>query len=43
LSGGFSEKKCRCPDIKRAKELLDWQPEVNLEEGLKRIIHWFKT
>ncbi len=32
----------RCPDIKRAKELLGWQPKVNLEEGLKRTITWFK-
>jgi len=37
------DPKCRCPEIKRAKELLNWQPKVNLEQGLKKTINWFKT
>jgi len=28
----------RCPDISKAKEKLGWEPKVNLEEGLKRLI-----
>jgi dTDP-glucose 4,6-dehydratase len=28
----------RRPDISRAKELLGWQPEINLREGLERTI-----
>jgi UDP-glucuronate decarboxylase len=28
----------RCPDISRARELLDWQPQVPLEDGLRRTI-----
>lgn len=28
-------------DISRAKELLDWQPEISLYEGLKRTIKWY--
>ena len=28
----------RRPDITRAKQLLDWEPEVDLREGLKRTI-----
>lgn len=32
----------RCPDIGRAKELLGWEPEVKLEEGLKRTAEWFR-
>jgi dTDP-glucose 4,6-dehydratase len=28
----------RQPDITRAKQVLDWQPEVNLEEGLRRML-----
>lgn len=28
----------RCPDITKAKELLQWQPHISLEEGLKRMI-----
>jgi UDP-glucuronate decarboxylase len=31
----------RCPDITRARELLDWQPKVRLEDGLKRTIDYF--
>ena len=32
----------RRPDITRARELLNWEPEVNLHEGLSRTIEWFK-
>jgi dTDP-glucose 4,6-dehydratase len=30
----------RRPDISRARELLDWEPEIDLEEGLRR---WLKA
>jgi UDP-glucuronate decarboxylase len=33
----------RCPDITRARKLLQWQPKVPLEEGLKRTIAYFET
>jgi nucleoside-diphosphate-sugar epimerase len=29
-------------DSSRARETLGWQPEVSLEEGLKRTIEWFR-
>ena len=32
----------RRPDISRAKKLLDWEPEVSLEEGLKKTIRYFE-
>ncbi len=32
----------RQPDIRRARELLGWEPEVSMEEGLKRTIEWFR-
>ncbi|MBI5229830.1 MAG: SDR family oxidoreductase [Candidatus Magasanikbacteria bacterium] len=32
----------RCPDIARACEVLEWKPEVELEEGLKKTIEYFK-
>jgi UDP-glucuronate decarboxylase len=35
------DPKRRKPDISRAKELLGWQPEVSLREGLKETIRWF--
>lgn len=33
----------RKPDISLAKQNLDWQPSVNLEEGLKETIRYFKS
>lgn len=32
----------RQPDIAQAKQLLDWQPEVQLEEGLNETIPYFE-
>jgi UDP-glucuronate decarboxylase len=31
----------RCPDISRARTMLDWQPSVSLEEGLRQTIDYF--
>src|SRR5581483_6183935 len=31
----------RCPDIRRARELLGWQPHVQLQDGLTRTIEYF--
>lgn len=33
----------RCPDITRARSLLGWEPRVDLEEGLRRTLEYFKT
>ncbi len=33
----------RQPDITRAKELLDWNPTIELDEGLQRTIEYFKS
>ena len=30
------DPQVRRPDITRAREVLGWQPEVDLEEGLRR-------
>ena len=35
------DPKQRCPDITLAKEKLDWEPVVPLEEGLKKTIAYF--
>ena len=32
----------RKPDIKRAKEILNWEPKIKLEEGLIKTIDYFK-
>ena len=36
------DPKVRVPDISRAKSLLHWEPQVDLEEGLRRTIQWFR-
>ncbi len=36
------DPKQRCPDITKAKTLLNWEPAVQLEEGLKKTIAYFK-
>ncbi len=33
----------RCLDTRRAGELLDWQPQVDLEEGLRRTVQWYRS
>nr|CAD6607103.1 NAD-dependent epimerase/dehydratase family protein [Rhizobium sp. TCK] len=33
----------RCPDISRAKELLNWEPSVQLREGVLRTIAYFRN
>jgi len=33
----------RQPNISLAKEKLDWEPEIKLEDGLKKTIEYFKT
>ena len=36
------DPKVRRPDITRARELLDWEPTIDLEEGLRRTIPYFR-
>jgi dTDP-glucose 4,6-dehydratase len=32
----------RCPDISKAKRLLQWEPKIGLDEGLSRTVAYFK-
>jgi dTDP-glucose 4,6-dehydratase len=32
----------RCPDIGKARALLDWEPRINLMEGLRKSLAFFK-
>lgn len=36
------DPKRRCPDITKAKRLLGWEPRVNLQEGLRLTLAYFR-
>ena len=36
------DPKRRCPDITKAKRILKWEPKVNLEEGLRLTLDFFR-
>jgi UDP-glucose 4-epimerase len=38
---GFEDTRRRVPDVTRAREILGWEPEVSLEDGLARTIEWW--
>ncbi|TFG08826.1 MAG: SDR family oxidoreductase [Promethearchaeota archaeon] len=33
----------RCPDLSKAKRILNWQPTTDLRQGLEKTIAWFKN
>lgn len=37
------DPKRRRPDITKARKLLNWEPEVKLEDGLQKTIEWAKN
>jgi nucleoside-diphosphate-sugar epimerase len=37
-----ADMKTTWADIDKAQELLNWQPQVKLEEGIKRTVEWMK-
>ena len=36
------DPKVRQPDITRARKILNWEPKVNFEEGIKHAIDYFR-
>jgi nucleoside-diphosphate-sugar epimerase len=36
------DPKQRCPDIGKAKRILEWEPQVQLEEGLRLTLEYFR-
>lgn len=39
---GQDDPKRRCPDISKAKKLLNWQPKIELGDGLIKTVEYFK-
>ena len=37
------EPKNTLADIKKAKNILEWEPKVSFEDGLKETINWFRS
>jgi nucleoside-diphosphate-sugar epimerase len=37
-----ADVKITWADISKAKKLLNWEPEISIEEGLKRTVNWSK-
>jgi dTDP-glucose 4,6-dehydratase len=33
----------RCPDIARASQVLGWQPQIGVEDGVRRTVEWFRS
>jgi UDP-glucose 4-epimerase len=38
----FEETRRRVPDVSRAREVLDFEPQTTFEDGLRRTIGWFQ-
>ncbi len=39
----YTDVEIRIPDITRAREVLKWEPQVDLDEGLERTIEWYRS
>ena len=38
-----SEVNRLCADVSKAKKMIDWKPEVSLEDGLKETVQWYQN
>ncbi len=39
----YSDVEIRIPDITKSREVLDWEPQVDLDEGLERTAAWYES
>ncbi len=37
------DPKQRCPDITKARQLLGWEPKIDLQSGLRKSLEYFQT
>jgi len=38
----YSDVEIRIPDITKSRDLLRWEPQVDLDEGLERTLAWYR-
>ena len=38
----YADVELRIPNVEKARELLGWEPEVELDDGLERTIAWYR-
>ena len=38
----YTDVELRIPNVSKARELLGWEPEVELDDGLARTIAWYR-
>lgn len=39
----YADVELRIPNVQKAREVLGWEPQVDLDEGLARTIAWYRT
>src|SRR4051794_24466324 len=39
---GYTDVELRIPNVQKARELIGWEPKVELDEGLERTISWYR-
>ncbi len=40
---GYVDVELRIPNVEKARELLSWEPRVELDDGLTRTIEWYRA
>lgn len=43
MPGKLGEQRRSCLSYQRAKDVLNWEPQINLEEGIKRTVAWTRS
>jgi nucleoside-diphosphate-sugar epimerase len=38
----YADVELRIPNVEKGRELLGWEPKVELDEGLERTIAWYR-
>jgi UDP-glucose 4-epimerase len=39
----YADVELRIPNVEKAREVLDWEPHVELDEGLEQTIAWYRA